>query len=84
MTNFLVVRQVMPPFFPSPAEGVRGPRHSMIRGKTPALTSPDVRALFDPMKGEEPVDLRDRAMIAVQPYSFGRGLVVVGLDVDDC
>ncbi len=83
LCNFLVVRQGIPPSCRSPAEGVRGPRHSMTTGKTPAFTSPDVRALFNTMKGEKPADLRDRAMVAVQLYSFGRVSVVVNLDVDD-
>ena len=81
LCNFLVVRQVIPR---SPAEGVRGPSHSVTTGKTPALAPADVRDLFAVLeKDYSPAGLRDRALMSVQLYSFGRVSAVIGLDVDD-
>jgi site-specific recombinase XerD len=40
---FLVVRQVIPS---NPALDVRGPKHVVLKGKTPVLSNEDARALF--------------------------------------
>ncbi|HEX7499464.1 MAG TPA: phage integrase N-terminal SAM-like domain-containing protein, partial [Polyangia bacterium] len=42
--DWLVVGQVMPM---NPASSVRGPRHSVRKGKTPVLAAEEARALLD-------------------------------------
>ena len=59
-----------------------GPRHVVRVGKTPVLQAADVRRLFASMRGvggEKPVDVRDRALFAVQLYTFARVSAVLNL-----
>ena len=43
------------------------------------LQPADVRRLFTSMEGESPADLRDRALFAVQLYTFARVSAVLNL-----
>jgi hypothetical protein len=54
------------------AAAVRGPKHSAKRGKTPVLTGAEAKTFLEAMKTETIVGLRDRAVVAVMVYTFGR------------
>jgi integrase/recombinase XerC len=49
----------------NPAASVRGPSHSVKRGKTPVLGPEEARALLDAIDVTTPVGLRDRALIGL-------------------
>jgi Site-specific recombinase XerD len=78
--DFLVVRQVLPR---NPATEVRGPRHVVRVGKTPVLTGAEARELFASIDPSTPAGLRDRALLGVMVYTFGRVSAVLGLNIDD-
>lgn len=67
----------------NPTAVVRGPKHSVRRGKTPILSAEEARQLLDSINAETLVGLRDRALIAAMVYSFGRIGAVTGLCVKD-
>ncbi|MEO1130290.1 MAG: tyrosine-type recombinase/integrase [Planctomycetota bacterium] len=73
----------------NPAAAVRGPKHSTRRGKTPVLTADQARQLLDSIpltkKDGTPdvAGLRDRALIGIMVYSFGRVSAVCGMQVGD-
>ncbi len=64
----------------NPAAAVRGPRHSVKRGKTPMLTAAETRVLLDSLQHLDPAgrasqalhDARDRALIGLMVYTFAR------------
>ena len=92
--DWLVVGQVLAV---NPAHAVRGPKHVVKRGKTPALTEEQARRLLESIKvtrtvtqpdgseAEAPwrVGLRDRALIAVITYALARIGAVVAMRVED-
>ncbi len=92
--DWLVVGQVLAI---NPAHAVRGPKHVVKRGKTPALTEEQARRLLESIKvtrtvtqpdgseAEAPwrVGLRDRARIAVITYALARIGAVVAMRVED-
>jgi len=79
--DWLVVGQVMPA---NPASVVRGPRHSVKKGKTPVLTAEETRTLLDTIDTRTPVGLRDRALIALMVYTFARvGAAAERMHVED-
>ena len=63
--DWLVVGQVMPM---NPASVVRGPKHSVKKGKTPVLAAAEARALLDAIDTGTATGLRDRALIALMVY----------------
>ncbi len=67
--DWLVVGQVMPT---NPAGSVRGPKHSVKKGKTPVLSAEEARALLDAIDTSTVVGLRDRALIGLMVYTFAR------------
>lgn len=67
--DWLVIGQVVPL---NPAASVRGPSHSVRRGKTPVLAPDEARMLLDSIDVTTPAGLRDRALIGLMIYSFGR------------
>jgi integrase/recombinase XerC len=67
--DWLVTGQVTPV---NPASSVRGPSHSVKRGKTPVLDPSEARQLLDAIDVAEPVGLRDRALSGLMVYSFAR------------
>jgi site-specific recombinase XerD len=81
----------------NPAHAVRGPKHSVKKGKTPVLDASEARALLDSIaitrtvtrddgtKAEEPllVGLRDRALIGVMVYTFARVGAALSMRVED-
>jgi site-specific recombinase XerD len=67
----------------NPAHSVRGPKYSLKRGKTPVLTEDEARKVLDSIDTSTLIGLRDRALIAVMTYTFGRVSAVVGMKVED-
>ena len=57
----------------------RGPRHSVNKGLTPALSSEETTALPGGLDPSTLAGLRDRALIVVMTYTFGRFGAVVAL-----
>jgi site-specific recombinase XerD len=80
LCDWLVTGQVLP--F-NPAASVRGPRYSYKQGKTPILTAEDMRKLLDSIDTSTAIGLRDRALIALMFYSFGRVSAVIAMNVKD-
>ena len=78
--DWLVTGQVMPV---NPAASVRGPSHSVKRGKTPVLDPSEARALLDSIDVTTPVGLRDRALIGLMVYSFARIGAALAMKVED-
>ena len=67
----------------NPASAVRGPRHSVKRGKTPVLYPSEARHLLDAIDITTPIGLRDRALIGLMVYSFARIGAALGMRVED-
>lgn len=67
----------------NPASVVRGPKHSVKRGKTPVLTAEEARQLLNSIDTDTLIGLRDRALIATMVYSFARIGAVTSLRVED-
>ena len=78
--DWLVTGQVMPV---NPASSVRGPSHSIKRGKTPVLDPSEARALLDAIDVTKPAGLRDRALIGLMVYSFARIGAALAMKVED-
>jgi integrase/recombinase XerC len=78
--DWLVTGQVMPV---NPASSVRGPSHSVKRGKTLVLDPSEARALLDAIDVSNPVGLRDRALIGLMVYSFARIGAALAMKVED-
>jgi len=67
----------------NPAASVRGPKYVIKKGKTPVLTPDEARLLLDSIDTQELSGLRDRALLGVMVYSFGRVSAVVGMNAGD-
>jgi site-specific recombinase XerD len=80
MFDWLATGGVMP--F-NPATAVRGPRHSVKKGKTPVLAPDEARQLLDSIDVSTPIGLRDRALIGLMVYSFGRIGAALAMRVED-
>ena len=80
MFDWLVLGQIVPM---NPAHVVRGPKHSVRRGKTSVLSPEEARLLLDKIDTATPVGLRDRALIGLMVYSFARIGAAVGMKVED-
>ena len=78
--DWLVVGQVMPI---NPASSVRGPRHSVKKGKTPVLSAQEARALLDAIDTSTVIGLRDRALVGLMVYTFARVGAAIGMRVED-
>ncbi len=78
--DWLVTGQVIPT---NPAASVRGPSHSVRKGKTPVLDPAEARALLDSIDVSAPIGLRDRALIALMVYSFARVGAALAMRVED-
>lgn len=78
--DWLVVGQIVAT---NPASSVRGPKHSVKVGKTPVLSAKETRELLDSIETDTLVGLRDRALISVMVYSFGRISAVAEMKVSD-
>ena len=78
--DWLVIGQVMPT---NPASSVRGPRHSVKKGKTPVLAAEEARALLDAIDASTIIGLRDRALIGLMVYTFARVGAAISMRVED-
>jgi site-specific recombinase XerD len=78
--DWLVTGQAVPV---NPANSVRGPRYSIAKGLTPALSSDEARELLRGLDVSHVIGLRDRAMIALMTYTFARVGAVVQMRVED-
>ena len=78
--DWLVVGQVIP--F-NPAHAVRGPKHSVKRGKTPVLSEEQARTLIQSIDTNSLIGLRDRALITLMLYTFARVGAVTKMKVED-
>lgn len=78
--DWLVVGQVVPH---NPASSVRGPKHSVKRGKTPVLEGREARELLESIDVSTPQGLRDRALIALMVYTFARVGAALQMKVED-
>jgi site-specific recombinase XerD len=78
--DWLVMGQVVKS---NPASVVRGPKHVVKRGKTPILSPEEARELFESIRTDTVVGLRDRALIGVLIYSFARVSAAVSMRVED-
>jgi site-specific recombinase XerD len=67
----------------NPASAVRGPKHSVKRGKTPVLDPAEARVLLDSIDVSTPIGLRDRALIGLMVYSFAHVGAATGMKVED-
>jgi site-specific recombinase XerD len=78
--DWLVVGLVMPM---NPASSVRGPRHSVSKGKTPVPAAGEARALLDAIDVSTLAGLRDRALVGLMVYSFARVGVAIAMQIED-
>ncbi len=78
--DWLVVGQVVAS---NPASSVRGPRHSVKKGKTPVLAADEARALLDCIDTSTVIGLRDRALLGLMVYTFARVGAAVSMRVED-
>ena len=78
--DWLVTGQVVPV---NPAASVRGPAHSVRRGKTPVLAPDEARRLLDAIDVTTPAGLRDRALIGLMVYSFASIGAALAMRVED-
>jgi site-specific recombinase XerC len=78
--DWLVVGQIMDV---NPAHAVRGPKHVVIKGRTPVLNREEARTLLSSIDTSTLTGLRDRALIAVMIYTFARVGAVLQMNVED-
>ncbi|WP_446696958.1 tyrosine-type recombinase/integrase [Stappia sediminis] len=78
--DWLVTGQIIPI---NPAASVRGPSHSVRRGKTAVLSPDETRTLLDSIDVSTPAGLRDRALIGLMVYTFARVGAALGMTVED-
>jgi len=67
----------------NPAHAVRGPKHSVRKGKTSVLDASEMRDLLAAIDTETLQGLRDRALIALMGYTFARVGAAVAMTVGD-
>lgn len=67
----------------NPAASVKGPKHIVVKGKTPVLQPKDARHLLNSISTGTIGGLRDRALIALMLFTFARVGAAVAVDVDD-
>ncbi len=67
----------------NPAHAVRGPKHSVRKGKTSVLSAEEMHELLAAIDITSLLGLRDRALIALMGYTFARVGAAVGMKVQD-
>jgi site-specific recombinase XerD len=78
--DWLVIGQLLAV---NPASSVRGPKHSVRKGKTPVLAADEARTLLDAIDATTLTGLRDRALIGLMVYSFARVSAALGMRIED-
>lgn len=67
----------------NPARSVRGPKHAIIEGATPAFAVPQAQALLKSIDTTNVIGLRDRALLSTLIYTGARVSAVCQLQVRD-
>jgi site-specific recombinase XerD len=67
----------------NPATSVRGPKYTVVKGKTPVLSAEEARVLLDSIDTTTHAGLRDRALIGMMIYSFARIGAALAMKVED-
>ena len=67
----------------NPSASVKGPRHSVRRGKTPVLDGKEAGKLIESIPADTITGKRDRALIALMTYTFARIGAAVSMKVSD-
>ncbi len=67
----------------NPSASVKGPLHSVRRGKTPVLNGHEAGKLIESIAADTVVGLRDRALIGLMTYTFARIGAAVSMKVED-
>ena len=67
----------------NPAHSVRGPKHSVKKGKTPVLSAEEMGILLKSIDTKKLIGLRDRALIGLMGYTFARIGAVLSMKVED-
>jgi len=67
----------------NPAHAVRGPKHSVRKGKTSVLSAEEMHELLAAIDTTSLIGLRDRALIGLMGYTFARVGAAVGMKVQD-
>ena len=67
----------------NPAHAVRGPKHSVRKGKTSVLSAEEMHDLLAAIDTTSLLGLRDRALIALMGYTFARVGAATGMRVQD-
>lgn len=78
--DWLVTGQVVP--F-NPASSVKSPRYSVTTGKAPILHVEEMRRWLEQMNVSTVIGLRDRALVSLMVYSFGRVSAITNMKVKD-
>jgi site-specific recombinase XerD len=78
--DWLVVGQIVST---NPAAPVRGPKYTVKKGKTPVLAQDEARELLNSIDVSTVMGLRDRALVAMMIYTFGRVGAVLKMRVED-
>ena len=78
--DWLVVGQVVPH---NPAAAVRGPKHSVAKGKTRMPTREEAKALLAAIPTDGVVGLRDRAVVGMLLFTFARVGAATAMRVGD-
>jgi integrase len=78
--DWLVIGQLIPL---NSAHAVRGPRHSVKKGKTSVLSADEMGALLASIDTSTLIGLRDRALIALMGYTFARVGAAIAMKVED-
>ncbi len=80
LLDWLVVGGVIPT---NPAASVRGPRHVVLKGRTPVLGPGEAQALIRHIDASTVVGRRDRALIGVMLYGLARVSAAVAMRLAD-
>ncbi|MBX3597551.1 MAG: site-specific integrase, partial [Rhizobiaceae bacterium] len=67
----------------NPARAVKSPKEVIAVGKTSFLEPAETRMLLASLQGEQPIDLRDRALIGLMLFTFARIGAALRLNCDD-
>ena len=78
--DWLITGQAMPT---NPAHAVRGPKHSVKKGKTSVLSAEEMHDLIASIETSTLLGLRDRALIGLMGYTFARVGAAVGMKIED-
>ena len=78
--DWMILGQFLPV---NPTASVRGPKHTVKRGKTPVLASEEMGELLASLPTDSVLALRHRALLGVMAYTFARIGAVLDLQVED-